>query len=77
MPKMMAKRRFTQAEMDTLYHEGELKNVSGFHKKDGSGTFTADLTFSLVDGCKFHFKNADAWKRCVGKPAAKAKRKKK
>lgn len=78
MPKMMAKRKFTQAEMDTLYHEGELKNVSGFHKKDGSGTFTADLTFSLVDGCKFHFKNTGAGKRKGGKrPATKAKRKKK
>lgn len=63
MPKMIAGRKFSQNEIDTLYHEGELKQASGFQKKDGSGTFTADLTFSLVDGCKFHFHNDIAGRR--------------
>lgn len=69
MPKMVAKHRFTQAEMDTLYHEGELKDIT-FQKKDGSGPFVADLTFSIPEGCSFRFKNSGSGKR-YGKKSGK------
>lgn len=71
MPRMMAKREFSQEEINTLYKDGKLAGVSGFAKKAG-GTFSADITYSRKDGtCSFDFGDMGRSKRSSGKSGSR------
>lgn len=66
-PRMMAKREFSQEEINTLYSEGRMTGLDGFHKKAG-GTFSADITYDASTGtCAFDFGDTGKKKKSSGK----------
>lgn len=70
-PRMMAKREFSQEEINTLYSEGRMDGLTKFHKKDG-GTFSADITYDATTGtCAFDFGDSKKKKAGSGKKGRK------
>ena len=70
-PRMMAKREFSQEEINTLYSEGRMDGLTKFHKKDG-GTFSADITYDATTGtCAFDFGDIKKKKTSSGKKGRK------
>ena len=70
-PRMMAKREFSQEEINTLYSEGRMDRLTKFHKKDG-GTFSADITYDATTGtCAFDFGDNKKKKAGSGKKGRK------
>ena len=70
-PRMMAKREFSQEEINTLYSEGRMDGLTKFHKKDG-GTFSADITYDATTGtCAFDFGDNKKKKAGSGKKGRK------